>query len=243
MNGTRTSNMAKGATAADWRRDLHSGSLLRGCLLGAVAFLAACIAHEGFGHAGTCLLLRGQILAMSSAVFQCAPGSVWVDVAGPMANCLAFLIGSIFVARTDRRSPSRDLLSLFVAFNACWGFGYLMYSAVTDTGDWAFALHAVAPIGWKNAAMRAVCGVSGVVLYVSALRWMRTRLPASWELLAAYVGAGICSLILVLLTDGLSVAPVIEAVNESWGALTGIGVLAVRGRVARDQKLRGRHAA
>ena len=237
MGGARSSNMAKAISATVRRRLLRSRPLLRSCLLGAVAFLAACIAHEGLGHAGTCLMLEGHIVAMSSAVFQCGPASVWVDIAGPIANALAFLIGAIFLLRMSRRTTSRDLLGLFVAVNACWGFGYQMYSAVTDTGDWAFALRAFAHGSWESAGLRVVCGVSGAVLYVRALRWVRSRLPARHELLAAYAGAGTCSVILVLLTEGPRLSRVVEAVNESWVALAGIAVLAVRGRAAQGAKL------
>jgi MFS family permease len=203
---------------------------IRHATLGGLAFLAACLIHEGIGHGGTCRLLGGQIAALNSAVFRCAPGSAWVDVAGPLANLIAALIGGILLFRLDPRARLREALALFVAFNACWGAGYLIYSGVTGQGDWAYALRAIAGDPWSLVVLRVLCGLAGALLYPRSLRLLRPRLPRGGSLMAAYLGAGVASMASIALSSDRSAAAFLEAFNESWLALIGIAIVALRHR-------------
>jgi hypothetical protein len=85
--------------------------------IAALAFIVACVAHGAVGHGGICLGVGGHVALLTSIYF----GSPSTDV----AQC-AFFCG------------------LAMAFNLFWGAGYLIYSAVTNSGDYAFVLRDLA---------------------------------------------------------------------------------------------------
>ncbi|MDP9005027.1 MAG: hypothetical protein M3N12_09605 [Verrucomicrobiota bacterium] len=64
-----------------------------------------------------------------------------IVAAGPLMNLFA---GAVFWCllrgRESLGSNWRLFFVLAMAFNLFWGAGYFIYSAVTDTGDWALVL-------------------------------------------------------------------------------------------------------
>ncbi len=106
----------------------------------------------------------------------------FIVAAGPLMNLFA---GAVFWCllrgRESLGSNWRLFFVLAIAFNLFWGAGYFIYSAVTDTGDWAFVLRdlALRP-SWM---WRGFMGALGLVLYERSIRLVAFYLPPGTPLL------------------------------------------------------------
>lgn len=92
-------------------------------LLGMLAFVCACIAHEAVGHGGACLASGGRIVLLTSVCFRCQPGLPLVDAAGPLANLAVAGAAWFALARFPLSATTRLLATFVLAFNAMWGAG------------------------------------------------------------------------------------------------------------------------
>jgi hypothetical protein len=198
---------------------------IRYVLLGMLAFVCACVAHEAIGHAGACLATGGRIVLLTSVYARCAPGAPVIDAAGPLMNLVvAAMAWRVFAWREP--SSTMGQLAVFVfAFNAMWGAGYFIYSAVLDIGDLTFVwrdLHATPPWLW-----RTVLGLLGVMLYRASLRVIAQRLPPKLPVLLAYVSAGALAVISVCFANTDLIPAMREAVSESLLASVGLAYLAL----------------
>jgi hypothetical protein len=98
-----------------------------------------------------------------------------------------------------------------MAFNLFWGAAYLIFSAVTNTGDWAFVLRDLSlEPRWL---WRLLMGVLGVGMYVLSARAVGTHVPPGTPLLWPYLVAGLVSCV---------------AARESLGAAVGLLFVAYR---------------
>ena len=197
---------------------------LRFALLGGLAFTTACVAHEALGHGGACLLKGGKVLLLTSVYFRCVPGLPVVDAAGPLMNLSVAAIAMLALRRLPATGYSRPFAALVVAFNALWGAGYFLFSAITYQGDWAFVLrdlHVTHPWAW-----RVLLGVLGAWLYGNALRATSPYLPRGAPLAWAYVAGGAVAIASVLLFSGPTLPALREAAQESRLASAGLLYLA-----------------
>lgn len=195
--------------------------LLRFAALGAVAFVFACVAHEAIGHGGTCVLTGGRVQLLTSVFFHCSPGSNLVDAAGPLMN-LALAAVALIILRTPPRSANtRAFVALLLAFNAMWGGGYLVYSAITARGDWAFFIGSDGLFpAWT---WRVLMALAGLWLYAWTMRLIAPHLPRGIPLVVAYVAALAVILLSVLLNSGPALPAAREALLE--GGLAPVGLL------------------
>jgi len=200
------------------------------CALAAMAFVAACIAHEAVGHGLTCLGTGGTVSLLSSVYFHCRPGHPLVDAAGPLSNlCVAAVFA--LAARRSRHVTARTACALVAAFNGLWGAGYLIFSAVTDTGDLAFVVRDLAlQPAW---AWRLGMGLAGLWLYRLVVRNVAPCLPNGMPLLAAYCVAGGVACISVLFYPGEVLPALKEAAQESLLAPLGLLFVAFSRRPSR----------
>lgn len=192
------------------------------CALAAMAFVAACTAHEAVGHGLACLGTGGTVGLLSSVYFRCQPGHPLVDAAGRLSNlCVAAIF--ILAARRSRHDTARTAFALVAAFNGLWGAGYLIFSAVTDNGDLAFAVRdlALRP-AW---AWRLGMALAGLWLYRGVLRSVAPCLPKGMPLLAAYCTAGGVACLSVLFYPGAVLPALKDAAQE--GLLAPLGLLFV----------------
>jgi hypothetical protein len=192
------------------------------CALAAMAFVAACTAHEAVGHGLACLGTGGTVTLLSSVYFRCQPGHPLVDAAGTLSNlCVAAVFA--LAARRSRHDTARTAFALVAAFNGLWGTGYLIFSAVTDTGDLAFVVRdlALRP-AW---AWRLGMGLAGLWLYGAVWRNLAPFLPKGRPLLAAYCTAGAVACLSVLSYQGAALPALKEAAQE--GLLAPLGLLFV----------------
>ena len=203
----------------------HSYSTLGA--IAAVAFISACVAHEAIGHGGMCLALGGRVTQLTSVYFRCTNGGPLTDAAGPLMN---LIVGAACWSLARRRplvSRSRLFFVLAMAFNLFWGAGYFIFSAVTNTGDWAFVLRDISlELRWL---WRLLMGALGVVLYVLSTRAVAIRLPPGTPLVWPYLVAGVVSCAAALFYAGPTLPAVHEAARESFVSAGGLLFLAYRG--------------
>ena len=193
----------------------------------AVAFIVGCVAHEAIGHGGMCLVLGGRITLLTSVYFRCTNGGPLTDAAGPLMNLIVGVVCWLLARSRPLASLSRLFFVLAMAFNLFWGSGYFIFSAVSNTGDWAFVLRdlSLQPL-WL---WRLLMGVLGLVLYVVSARVVATYLTPGTPLVWPYLVAGAVSCVAALFFIGPVLPALRDAARESLGSNVGLLVLAYLG--------------
>ncbi len=154
-------------------------------------------------------------------------------VAGNLMNLLFAMI--CFALLRFRLSSGWRLFLVFAAaYNAFWACGYIILSAVTDYGDWAFVLHDLAlspPWLW-----RCLMALLGVALYYIAIRLFVLHLPRGTPILLPCLAAGVLACGAALFYAGPVLPALRESVQEGFGA--GVGLLLIaRARYRRGEQL------
>lgn len=201
--------------------------------LAALAFMAACVAHEALGHGGACIASGGHVTLLTSVYFHCSSGGPFTDAAGPTMNLIVGV--ACWHALSSWSKPPmqwRLFLVFTMAFNLFWGTGYFVFSAITDTGDWAFVLRDLA--FQPRPLWLFLMGALGAYLYYRSMRLVAARLPAGTPLVATYLSAGVVSCLAVLFFNGPVLPALREAAMESFGAAIGLLLLARRASTSRD---------
>lgn len=180
-----------------------------------------------------CVAGGSRIKLLTSVYFHCSEETTITTAAGNLMN-LAFAI-TCFVLLKFRLSSGWRLLLLFAgAYNAFWACGYIILSAVTDHGDWAFVLHDLdlnPPWVW-----RCLMALLGVTLYYVALRLVAPRLPPSTPILLPCLAVGVLACVAALFYAGPVLPALRESAQEGFGA--GVGLLLIaRARYRRGERL------
>jgi hypothetical protein len=193
-----------------------------------LGFISACVVHEVVGHGGMCLARGDRITLLTSVYFHCSQDTTITTADGNLMNLAVAAI--CFALLRFRLSPGWRLLLVFAAaFNSFWACGYIILSAVTDNGDWAFVLHDLAlnpPWLW-----RGLMALLGVALYYIAIRLVVPRLPRGIPILIPTLAAGVVACLAALFYAG----PVLPALRDS--AQEGVGLLLIaRARYRRGER-------
>jgi hypothetical protein len=141
-------------------------SLLTVSAIGALACVAADIVHEALGHGTAAWLTGDRILSLSTVAIQNATASRFVSAAGTSANCIVGTLSLLAARRVRRLTSWAYFLWIFGAYNVM-NSGYLVTSAVLNSGDWANVIAGLSP-PWL---WRCVLGIAGATLYVLAIRF------------------------------------------------------------------------
>lgn len=151
-------------------------------VLGIGAFIFADLVHEVIGHGGACLASGGTITLLTSVYFRCNLNSKIIDAAGPLAN---LLFGGLFWAIPrfwkNISIHTRVFVASTMSFNFFWGSGYLIYSGITNIGDWAYVVEGLQPVWF----WRFLLVLLGVTLYYLSMRALANGL---WTLVAVSEG-------------------------------------------------------
>ena len=129
------------------------------------AYALANLIHEGLGHGGACLALRGRLLALSAVHAQCdvASGAAGgaVMAAGTASNLLAGAVALLILRRwTSLAVSGRFFLWLFMTVSFLQGTGYWLFSGLANVGDWAQLVADIEP-RWPYRLVLAVAGGAG----------------------------------------------------------------------------------
>jgi len=200
--------------------------------MASIAFVVACVSHEVIGHGGVCLAVGGHITLLTSVYFRSINGGVLTDAAGPLANLIFGICCVVLARRHPQFSQARLFLVLAAVFNLLWGTGYFIFSAVTDTGDWALVLRGLSlqPI-WL---WRCLMGALGLILYIWSTRTATSLLPRGTPLVGPYLVAGVVSCSAVFFFAGPLLPALRAAAQESLGSGVGLLIVACRGRRLAD---------
>lgn len=152
--------------------------------LAALAYVLATALHEHAGHAVACIALGGKVRAFGAFYVDCdyramgAAGIRLIALAGPLVSLLLGLL----CARLLRgaRTPWMHLFWWAMAsIGLMTAFGYLMFSAVSDLGDFGTgadgAFHGL-PMPWL---WRIAMGGVGYWLYDRSVVWSMRTLAAA----------------------------------------------------------------
>jgi hypothetical protein len=139
------------------------------------------------------------------------------------------IVGAVCWSLARNRPPasqSRLFFVLAMAFNLFWGGGYFIFSALTNTGDWAFVLRDLSlEPRWL---WRLLMGALGVGIYVWTVRAVARHLPPGTPLVWPYLVAGVVSCVAALFFAGPVLPAVREAARESLEANVGLLFVAYR---------------
>jgi len=128
-----------------------------------VAYAGSDAVHE-LAHALVGRLSGYEVVSISTVATQSAASSRSLAAAGTLANAATGAIAWLFFSR-KRLDATRYFLWLFGCVSLM-NVGYLMASAVLDSGDWAFVIAGLAP----HLAWRVGIGIVGLALYLLVVR-------------------------------------------------------------------------
>jgi hypothetical protein len=194
--------------------------------IAAIAFIVACVSHEAIGHGGACLAGGGTIAWLTSVYFQCSNGGAWVAAAGPATNLVVGAICWWLLRSNAANLAIRMFLVLAMAFNLFWGAGYFIFSAATNSGDWAWVLRdlGLGPLWLWRASM----GVLGVFIYARSVRSVSNHWPVGVSFVTPYVAAGVVACGATFFYLGPMLPALREGAQESFVAAVGLLLLAGR---------------
>jgi hypothetical protein len=155
-------------------REKDSDSTLTLAAIGIVAYVSCDLLHELIGHGGLCLATGGQPITFSTVHFQCLGG--WqpgVSAAGIVLNILAG--GALWL--TARRNTNvsvhfRYFVWLTMAYNLFTGWGYVVSSSLSNSGDLANAFRSASPV-WH---WRVISAAVGALFYILCTRMTATQM-------------------------------------------------------------------
>jgi hypothetical protein len=161
-----------------------------------VAYALADVVHEGFGHGGTCVLVGGRPLVLSSMHFEGDTERLppranrLIAAGGTLANLIAAALALPVLRWSRDRSPATwFFLWTFVSVNLMQAAGYPLFSGVGGIGDWTAVIRGWRPQWLWRLSLAAVGGLSYFVTVRWAMRALATRLEeiAPARVAAAYV--------------------------------------------------------
>lgn len=169
--------------------------------IGIGAYILAVILHQIVGHTLFCLITGGNVTLLTSVYFQCDSNNILSNAAAPAVNFAAgILLFIISKAKSNLTIHAHFFLLIASAFNLFWGSGSLIYSGITNSGDWSYAINSLEPVWiWKLVLL-----VSGIISYLIAAKIVivkvreltlgnQERIPKL--LLIPYLSAGISACI------------------------------------------------
>src|SRR5262245_33177201 len=152
---------------------MRRSSLVTAAAIAIVAYAAADLVHEVAGHALVARALGIRVLSISTVAAPTEPDSRAVDAAGTIADVVLGAIALALAGRKRRFGSAAYSLWLFGVVSMM-NIGYLMYSGLFDSGDWAGVIAGARPY-W---VWRLVLVVAGYIFYAMVISVaVRTATP------------------------------------------------------------------
>jgi len=204
--------------------------------IGLLAYASADISHHVFGHGAACLVLGGRIISLSSVFVNCSLHGAVIDLAGPFANLVVGLVAMLAARRATRVSSAPRLFYILVtAFNLLWFALQLVFSAATNTDDWAWGMD-----HFRGARLLQYCMVAvGALGYLLTIRviaaqmtsFAQPRTRARIICLTVWLTAGVFACATVALDPNMVSAILQHALPQS--IVLSIGLLFIPARATR----------
>ncbi|MBZ5555084.1 MAG: hypothetical protein LAO21_20405 [Acidobacteriia bacterium] len=140
--------------------------------IGIVAYVGCDLLHELAGHGGVCLATGGRPVSLSTIHFQCLGGwQALICAAGILVNLVMGTLLWLIVRRMHTASVhTRYFLWLSMAYNLFTGWGYVVTSSLTNSGDLANAFRGVSTqFQWRGGM-----ALAGALFYFGSV-WVTTR--------------------------------------------------------------------
>lgn len=213
------------------RNDFPGDDALTLAALGTASYIFCDLLHELAGHGGVCIATGGRTASFSSFHFQCLGG--WqplICAAGILMNLAAGVLLWLVLRRGRQASVHvRFFLWFAMAYNLFTGWGYVVSSSLTNSGDWANAFTGL-PAVWQWRAAMALAGAAFYVLSVwFAAIEMRTFIGTSgakrtWKLMMIpYLAAGLVACaaagLNAILPRAVALGSAISTTFGAWGLL------------------------
>jgi len=131
-----------------------------------IAYAAADMVHEALGHGTACLLLGFRMTRLSTVALEAVNDRYLVPAAGTIANIAVGAISLLLFHRLRGFGATRFFFWLFALLNILNGVGYLLFSGLSNFGDWSVVISGFSP-HW---AWRTGLAITGAALYVWAVR-------------------------------------------------------------------------
>ena len=211
--------------------DKLSDSALTIAAIGILAYISCDLLHEIIGHGGSCLVTAGHPSTFSTVHFQCFGGwQRFISSAGILSNILVG--GALWLTLRRHMIISihlRYFLWISLAYNLFSGWGYVLSSGLTNSGDLAATFHGQSP-AWH---WRLIAAVVGSLFYALSIWIVAGQLrfligpgyPARlWKLiLFAYFSSAIVACLAgalnQILNPRLAVPLAISTTLGCWGFL------------------------
>jgi hypothetical protein len=144
-----------------------ANTIISSGLIGVCAYMCADISHEVIGHAVVALIAGNTISLLTSAFFRSIPGSIIIDLGGPLSNMFfGLLILWILKYKPNKSFFVSFLVTTIMAYNLFWFSGTLVQSGFGKVGDWTFA---VAQLNIEALA-KPLLVISGIIAYYIAIK-------------------------------------------------------------------------
>jgi hypothetical protein len=203
-----------------------------------VTHLAVSVVHEGLGHGGACLLTGCRPQFLTTMQFEgdertvSSAGIKFIAAGGTLANVVAATMAVGLLRRgPERANAGAFFLWLFATVNLLQATGYLLYSGVSNIGDWTAVVRGLTPFWiWRGGLI-----LLGASTYWLATRWAMGQLgcrlrtsgaarvaEANHYSLTAYAVGGLLSLAAGLFEPGGALIVLISGVAASLGGASGL---------------------
>jgi hypothetical protein len=199
----------------------------------ALAAYALCdLAHEALGHGLAALMTPGvRVVSLTTVALQTAGiNSRIVAAAGPVANILFGAVALAIFHRMARLSPTGYFVWLFGILNLMNGTGYLLFSAVLGSGDWAVVIGGLEPV-WL---WRLVLGIVGAAAYVGVVKVSASELARAVErnsvrradiprvIMSSYVAGGTLLLVASIFNPISPSLILVSGLSAGFAAMAGL---------------------
>ncbi|KQM81766.1 hypothetical protein ASE67_16215 [Sphingomonas sp. Leaf23] len=194
--------------------------------LTALAWIAAATLHEGAGHGLACKAVGGEPLAWSTFHFECGRQAVsaWggriVAGAGTAVNLTLMALGWLWWRNS---ATARGWFAGWVVFalNGLTSFGYLVFSAAFDIGDWNRAgVMAGSPDSILTRGALAAVGVAG---YFAIVRMAAAMLCQKADGAANVADVRRMAIVVWVTTGAISLMAAVAA-GSDWRATIGASI-------------------
>jgi hypothetical protein len=195
----------------------------------AVAAAFAGIAHHALGHAIADSLAGINLPYVSSVFAQVDTSTRFAAACGTLANLALGGMAALLLRGNNRFTTGSYFLWVFGSLSLMKS-GYLLYSAISGTGDWAVAISTLNP-PWL---WRIAIGIAGIFIYRPAVRFAvsvfqgfvrngEVAYQDLWRLaLTAYVTSGILLMTAAVLNPVSRGLILIGGVGASFGLSFGM---------------------